>query len=63
MLINNSKQNEIVAKLMNELEIMDGSEFEDLYNQLDIAHQTIVDAALREYVDCSLSDAYWSSVK
>lgn len=37
---------------MHEIEILDDREFDDLYNQLDVAHQMIVDGTIREYVDC-----------
>ncbi|MFC5559203.1 hypothetical protein ACFPN4_08820 [Ureibacillus thermophilus] len=37
---------------MHEIEILNDREFDDLYNQLDVAHQMIVDGTIREYVGC-----------
>ncbi|WP_016839574.1 hypothetical protein [Ureibacillus thermosphaericus] len=48
-MVSNSKQKEIVAKIMNEIEIMDEKEFEALYYQLDIDHQKFVDGAIRKF--------------
>lgn len=62
-MVSNSKQKEIVAKIMNEIEIMDEKEFEALYNQLDIDHQMFVDGAIRKFADFTVDSEYGDSDK
>lgn len=62
-MVSNSKQKEIVAKIMNEIEIMDEKEFEALYNQLDIDHQMFVDGAIRKFADFAVDSEHGDSDK
>ena len=55
------QQDEIAAKLCEEIETLEPEESDELYDQLDRDHKNEVDAAAREFADNAVGDEHWDT--
>lgn len=54
-------QDQIVNELCTGIESLEESEFDRLYDQLDIYHKGEVDDAVRRFADNAVGDTHWDS--
>lgn len=59
--LKSADQDQIVNRLIVEIETMDGDEWDQLREQLDARHRAQVDAEAREWADDSVGDEHWDS--
>lgn len=61
--LDRDEQDQIVDRLMVEIETMDSDEWEALRGQLDDEHQAQVDEEAREWANDAVGDEHWDSDK
>lgn len=55
------KEQDIIAKLVNEVEELEDDEFEKMYSQLSVDGKNEIDDFLRDFADNAIGDPNWDS--
>ena len=59
--LSSAEQDQIVNRLIVEIEMMDSDEWAQLREQLDAKHRAQVDDEAREWADDAVGDEHWDS--